>query len=370
MGYAASSGGTSSNSYRTAVGYRSADSCDGNDVTALGYEAGRCSAGVMDSTGSVVIGRGAGRYQLGTYNTYMGSYVHGGNNGRGSHNVAVGYGSYYSTGTGSYNVALGSGALWGNNAGNESVAIGYNAMYYANSTGTSTTTYNTAVGHQALRGSTTASANTGKSNTAVGHSALLAITSGNNNIAIGDRAADALTTGTNNITIGSDIDAVSAQLNIGNAIYGDLSNKFIGIGNNAPSVALDVTGDIEYTGQITDVSDQRLKNNIVSLSNRGSMLEKLSSLGVYSFTMKADASKTMEFGVIAQELKPIFPELVKTANDKAGTMSVNYIGLIAPLIQAMKELQTQIEEERSENVQQQSQIDALKAEIEKLHSSL
>lgn len=43
-----------------------------------------------------------------------------------------------------------------------------------------------------------------------------------------------------------------------------------------------------------------------------------------------------DLGVIAQEVEEVFPELVST--DASGYKRVNYIGLIAPLIEAVKEL--------------------------------
>src|SRR5690606_11946301 len=74
------------------------------------------------------------------------------------------------------------------------------------------------------------------------------------------------------------------------------SDGYVGIANVLPDVELDVTGDIEYTGTITDVSDVRLKDNITPLSTRGSMLGKLDELGTYSFTMKDDETGRTEFG--------------------------------------------------------------------------
>jgi hypothetical protein len=46
-------------------------------------------------------------------------------------------------------------------------------------------------------------------------------------------------------------------------------------------------------------------------------------------------------GFLAQELKEVFPELVTT--DDKGMLSINYIGLIPYLVEAMKEQQTEIE---------------------------
>ncbi len=121
----------------------------------------------------------------------------------------------------------------------------------------------------------------------------------------------------------------------------------LGIGDTNPSVALDVVGDINYTGVIQDVSDRRLKENLAPLENS---LEGLRSLDGYSFTMKGDEAGTVEYGLIAQEVERVFPELVTTGDD--GYMAMNYIGLIAPMVEAMKDQQTQIE--------------ALKARIEAL----
>ena len=138
-------------------------------------------------------------------------------------------------------------------------------------------------------------------------------------------------------------------------------NGNLGIGVD-PSVALDVTGDIEYTGTITDVSDRRLKTDIVPLRDQGSMLEKLGMIDTYSFKMKDDM-KRREYGVMAQELEKVFPELVHTADDEMGTKSVNYVGLIAPMIEATKEL-------KAENDNMRAEIAALRAERDEMKTAL
>jgi hypothetical protein len=48
-----------------------------------------------------------------------------------------------------------------------------------------------------------------------------------------------------------------------------------------------------------------------------------------------------DLGVIAQEVEQVFPELVHA--DERGHKLVNYIGLIAPLIEAVKELDARVE---------------------------
>ena len=46
-------------------------------------------------------------------------------------------------------------------------------------------------------------------------------------------------------------------------------------------------------------------------------------------------------GLIAQEVEKIFPDLVEVGPD--GMKGVNYVGLIAPLIESIKELKSRIQ---------------------------
>jgi hypothetical protein len=129
---------------------------------------------------------------------------------------------------------------------------------------------------------------------------------------------------------------------------------YVGIGTNNPSYALHVAGDIAYTGTLYDLSDIRLKTDIVPI-DRETMFERLMDVDTYSFRMKDDPQQRIEFGVMAQELEKLFPELVNTADDEMGTKSVNYIGLITPLIEASKAL-------KEENL-------ALKAELQDIRTA-
>ncbi|WP_437186721.1 tail fiber domain-containing protein [Planctomicrobium sp. SH668] len=144
----------------------------------------------------------------------------------------------------------------------------------------------------------------------------------------------------------------------------------LAIGKSTPSVALDVVGDIAYTGDITDVSDRRLKKDIHPLSERGPMLDLLSRVQTYSFVMIDDKHNQTKFGVMAQELEEIFPELVKTAPDELRTKSVNYIGLVPPLIRAMQEQQQTIEQLETDVQSQQKTINQLQDQNTDLESRL
>jgi hypothetical protein len=94
------------------------------------------------------------------------------------------------------------------------------------------------------------------------------------------------------------------------------------------------------SGEVTAVdfnstSDVNLKTNIHTVENA---LETVSSLRGVSFDWKENGKKS--YGVIAQELQEILPDLVKNAEVK----SVNYNGIIGVLIEAVKELKKEIEE--------------------------
>jgi hypothetical protein len=95
-----------------------------------------------------------------------------------------------------------------------------------------------------------------------------------------------------------------------------------------------------FTGTLTAVdlnatSDINLKENIHTIENA---LETVNSLRGVSFDWK-DSGKS-SYGVIAQELEEVLPELVKQGEIK----SVNYNGIIGVLIEAIKELKKEIED--------------------------
>lgn len=115
-------------------------------------------------------------------------------------------------------------------------------------------------------------------------------------------------------------------------------------------------GDVKVTGALTassinNNSDARFKDNVEDLQE--SAIDKLRSLRPVSYTFKPDSmiylkegeEKRTHYGVIAQEMKEIFPDLV--SEDGAGYLSVNYIELIPLLIQAVKQQQVQIDELQS-----------------------
>jgi len=136
--------------------------------------------------------------------------------------------------------------------------------------------------------------------------------------------------------------------------------------------------DLSHT--FADQSDQRLKTDINNLgSDQG--LAAIAALRPVTFHWKdqsADAQLSLQTGLIAQEVERIFPSLVRTQLAKmtihladgstqivANTKSLNYEGLIIPLVKAVQEL---FSNQKSENEALKSQISSQAQEITALKS--
>jgi len=124
-----------------------------------------------------------------------------------------------------------------------------------------------------------------------------------------------------------------------------------------------VAGNIEYTGTISDVSDERLKTDVTPLTGS---LEKIKQIKVRNFKWRDDLDVdlgeqrpgTTDVGFIAQQVELILPELVHTSKiHKKGTFEnkdtkneleeykfMNYQKMIPLLTEALQEQQKTIEE--------------------------
>jgi hypothetical protein len=122
----------------------------------------------------------------------------------------------------------------------------------------------------------------------------------------------------------------------------------------------DATGNAWVKGTVTAngvtlTSDERLKKDITPLQEAMPLLEQLSG---YQYHWKDETwDKTLQTGLLAQEVEKVLPQLVKT--DDRGMKSVNYIGVIPYMLEAAKEQQAIIQG-------QQKQIDELKRMLEAL----
>jgi hypothetical protein len=101
-------------------------------------------------------------------------------------------------------------------------------------------------------------------------------------------------------------------------------------------------GNAWLAGTLTQASDARLKTNILQIKDP---LEKISQLNGYTYNwIDPQQDNETQMGVLAQEVQKVYPNLVRT--DPNGNLSVNYTGLIPVLIEAIKEQQKQIDEQK------------------------
>jgi trimeric autotransporter adhesin len=103
-----------------------------------------------------------------------------------------------------------------------------------------------------------------------------------------------------------------------------------------------VTGTIKATDDIVAYasSDERLKNNIKPIENP---LEKINNISGNTFDWneeKQDIYKGKDYGVVAQEIEKILPELVHTK--ESGFKSVKYDKIIPLLIEGIKDLNKEV----------------------------
>ncbi len=116
----------------------------------------------------------------------------------------------------------------------------------------------------------------------------------------------------------------------------------VGIGTITPSNKLTVNGNIQSLSN-TFLSDKKFKKNINKIENA---LENVLNLSGTTYDWRRqeyseiEFSEKKQFGLIAQDVQKIFPELVDVSED--GDHSLNYIGLIPVLIEAIKDQQSQI----------------------------
>src|SRR5882724_3784441 len=322
-----------------------------------------------NTQGNYNTGLGAGALALNTTaesNTAVGTAALILNTG-GAQNVAVGSGAMVSNNADD-NTAVGGFALENNVAAVTNVAVGVFALQNNDSDGAGTADFNVAVGGFALQ------ANVGGArNTAVGAGALEPFTGGDDNTAVGELAGANYNAGTetNNICIGSGTQGVAGENNairIGDAstsggidvLDGGAAANFILIGSDMGSQGIAVASIIGFgTVQIgnglsttalasscniggiynqsfgpadmavrigsdnklgTVVSSRRFKHDIKPMDKAS---DAVLALKPVTFQYNSDKTDTPRFGLIAEDVAEVSPELV--IPDKEGKpLSVRY----------------------------------------------
>jgi uncharacterized coiled-coil protein SlyX len=233
---------------------------------------------------------------------------------------------------------------------------------------------NTANGLAALGSNTT-----GADNTAEGFQALLNNT-GNNNIAIGSNAGANLTSGSNNIDIGAGGNAAESNtIRIGKS---GTQTKTLIAGIFGKTVASGVGVIIGSKGQGTVVSSARFKEAIKPMDKASEAILSLKPV-TFRYKEELDPDKVPQFGLIAEEVEKVNPDLV--ARDEDGKVaSVRYETVNAMLLNefpkehrrvaeqqsTIAELKVTLAKQQATNAQQQQQIEALAAGLQKVSAAV
>jgi trimeric autotransporter adhesin len=166
---------------------------------------------------------------------------------------------------------------------------------------------------------------TGITNVAVGLQALYSNTTGSNHIAAGTNAGSNLTYGNNNIDIGNDgVATEGGAIRIGTP--GTQTSAYI-----AGIESAKITGSAVYvtaSGRLGVLaSSERYKTGVASM---GASSEKLEQLRPVSFHLKSDPDGAVQYGLIAEEVSKVYPELV--IRDAAGKIQGVRYDELAPLL--------------------------------------
>jgi len=349
--------GNTTGSNNTANGFDALGlNTNGSDNTAMGYRA--LLENGFDAIDNTGIGSGA-----------LFSNVSGG------FNTAIGFNALFNN-TASSNTAVGDQALLNNTKGTGNMGTGV-AVLFKNTTGNN----NTAEGSEALFSNTTGSNNTangllalenntiGHDNSAEGFQTLANNTSGSSNIALGSSAGINLTTGSSNIDIGAPGTAgESKKIRIGK--QGTQNAAFIaGIynvneGGTIKPLYINSNGQL---GTKAPASSRRFKKEIKPMDQSS---EAILGLKPVTFQYKSDSTATPQFGLIAEEVAKINPDLV--VRDEDGEIyTVRYEAVNAMLLneflkehRVVQDQQGTIGELRSDVAKEEAAAAKLKQELQ------
>src|SRR6266511_2367842 len=322
---------------------------------------------------------------FGSFNTATGSRALFSNT-NGNSNTATGAGALTENTTGGSNTAVGISALSQNTIGDDNTAIGAVALF-DNTTGTRNTAtgvsalhnntagdFNTANGALALSSNTegdnnTATGNgalqsnaTGNFNAAVGGGALFHNTSGVFNTAVGWEAGSGVTTANSVICIGANVDGE----NVSNSCYiGQIySNVQPQVGTDPDFVTINSSGRLGRA----NVSSRRYKHDVKPMQEASEAIYALKPVS-FRYHKQYDATQTIAFGLIAEEVAAVAPDLVGR-NPDGQPESVRYEQINAMLLNEFLKEHAKREEQDRKIQKQEATITQLKTDVDALVARL
>jgi hypothetical protein len=261
--------------------------------------------------------------------------------------------------TGTENTAVGANALVHNDSGSENNAFGTNALFN-NVEGF----FNNAHGRNALVNST------GSENNSFGDLALENITSGVSNTAIGDDAGRFLVDGSGNVCVGDEAGTgLGASVNNCIAIGAPGAGPFATFDNTCfigsifgENVSDPGTQAAVYVDQFNVVgifnSSRRYKHDIQPMDKASETLHRLKPV---SFKFNSDWKGTTQYGLIAEDVAEVDPQLVVRRDGE--TITVRYEQINAMLLNEFLKEHKRVEELQATVAQQQKGMEILTAQL-------
>ena len=274
--------------------------------------------------------------------------------------TAVGAGALFSD-NGGTNTAVGAGALFSNTTGGDNNAVGAFALFSS-----STAFFNNAHGHSALLnnidggennafGDLAMESNTsGEANTAIGDDALRFNVDGSGNVAVGDEAGTGLGASVNNC-IAINVNGAGPFAVLDNTCFiGSIFDQPVSDVGTQEAVFVDQFNVVGITA-----SSRRFKHDIQPMDKAS---EAILALKPVTFKYNADKNGRTQYGLIAEEVATVNPDLV--VQHKDGEIStVRYEQVNAMLLNEFLKEHKKVQNLEVTVAQQQKGMEVLTAQL-------
>jgi len=283
--------------------------------------------------------------------------------------------------TGGTNTAVGAGALFSNKVASDNNAVGAFALFSNDSDGAGAANFNNAYGRNALLNNVDGDENdafgddameentTGSQNTAMGDDALDANTTGSGNTAMGKEAGNSITDGNDNVVLGHNagIGIVHASRNI--AIGSGVSGPFADFDDTCfiGSIFGEIVSDpgsqtAVFVDQFNVVgifnSSRSYKHDIQPMDKASETLYRLKPV---TFKFNSDWKGTTQYGLIAEDVAEVHPQLVSRKG--SDIVTVHYEQINAMLLNEFLKEHKKVQDLEATVAQQYKGMEVLTARL-------
>ena len=310
---------------------------------------------------------GAGNTGVGSYSLFLNTSGSG-NTGVGAaalvlnnadDNTAVGTAALLLNTTGGQNTAVGRNALIHNDSGSDNNAVGAFALannvdgFFNNAHGRNTLVNSIGSENNAFGDLTLENVTTGTSNTAIGDDAGRFLVDGSGNVCVGDEAGTGLASNVSNcIAIGAP--GAGPFANLDNTCFiGSIFGEPVSDPGTQTAVFVDQHNVVGIFN-----SSRRYKHDIQPMDKASETLHRLKPV---SFKFNTDWKGTTQYGLIAEEVAEVDPQLVVHRNGE--TITVRYEQINAMLLNEFLKEHRRVEELQATVARQQKGMELLAAQL-------